>query len=75
VKEELRGRGIGTQILQFLEAYLRKKGYRLLLSSSMVNEARPQHWHRKMGFEECGVITGLSEEGVGEIFFRKRLGP
>jgi hypothetical protein len=26
-----------------------------------------------LGFEECGVINGLNDGGVGEVFFRKAL--
>jgi hypothetical protein len=27
-------------------------------------------WHRKMGFAECGIINGINEAGIGEVFFR-----
>jgi len=27
-----------------------------------------------MGFVECGILAGMNEHGVGEIFFRRRLG-
>jgi len=26
-----------------------------------------------MGFEECGIVNGVNQKGVGEIFFRKAL--
>jgi len=26
-----------------------------------------------MGFEECGMINGLNQGGIGEVFFRKTL--
>lgn len=34
---------------------------------------RQEAWHRHMGFEECGFITGIND-GVGELFLRKALG-
>ena len=44
-----------------------------LYSSSQVDEPPPQAWHRHMGFQECGIIAGINEGGVGEVFFRKAL--
>jgi ribosomal protein S18 acetylase RimI-like enzyme len=73
VQEEYQRRGIGRAILEFVEAFLRGKGYTVLLSSSQVNEPPPQAWHRAIGFEECGILTGISEDGIGEVFFRKSL--
>jgi len=60
-------------LLHFLEEFLRSKGHSVLFSSSQANEPEPQAWYRHMGFEECGFIAGINEEGVGEVFFRKVL--
>jgi len=49
------------------------QGFDVLYSSSQVDEPKPQAWHRHMGFEECGVINGINQGDIGEIFFRKRL--
>jgi ribosomal protein S18 acetylase RimI-like enzyme len=73
VAEELRGGGVGTRMLKFLEDHLRKNGHTLLLSSSQANEPRAQHWHRSRGFVACGMISGLNEGGIGEVFFLKHL--
>ena len=73
VVEERRGCGVGRAMLAFVEGFLRGRSYRVLLSSSQADEAEPQAWHRRMGFEECGVLSGINDGGVGEIFFRKRL--
>lgn len=73
VQKEYQGQGIGRAILGFLEEFLRSKGHKVLLSSSQVNETAPQAWHRTMGFEECGILSGINEDGIGEIFFRKSL--
>jgi GNAT superfamily N-acetyltransferase len=73
INKEFRGNGIGTKMLKFLESFLLSKGYKLLLSSSQVNEIDPQSWHRSKGFEECGVLLGINESGIGEIFFKKML--
>ncbi|PLT30669.1 GNAT family N-acetyltransferase [Peribacillus deserti] len=73
VREGIRGKGYGTQLLKFLENTLKEKGFSVLLSSSQVNEAGPQEWHRKQGFQECGILTGINGEGIGELFFKKAL--
>jgi len=68
-----RRQGAGKGMLRYLEHYLRDKGHEQLFSSSQVNEPPPQAWHRHMGFEECGIIGGINDGGIGEVFFRKRL--
>jgi N-acetylglutamate synthase-like GNAT family acetyltransferase len=73
ISEPFRGQGYSHNLLNFVEDYLREKGFDILYSSSTGNEAEPQAWHRHMGFEECGFIAGMNEGGVGEIFFRKEL--
>jgi GNAT superfamily N-acetyltransferase len=73
VMEEYQNEGIGRKMLKFLEDHLRSHGHNVLMSSSQANEPEPQAWHRAVGFEESGIISGLNEGGIGEVFFRKRL--
>ena len=75
VLEPYRKQGVGTAILEYLEARFRATEHEALFSSSQVDEPEPQAWHRRMGFEDCGVIERINEGGVGEVFFRKALGP
>ena len=56
-----------------MEDYLRRKGHKLLLSSSTVTEPASQAWHRAVGFQECGILAGINGDGIGEIFFSKSL--
>lgn len=74
VIEGQRQSGVGRALLAFLESFLQAQDHRFLYSSSQVDEPAPQAWHRRMGFEECGIIAGINSGGVGEVFFRKRLG-
>ncbi len=74
VREDSRRQGVGQAIIDFLNKYLSGKGYRVLMSSSQVNEPSAQAWHRAVGFEECGIIAGINENGIGEVFFRRPLG-
>ena len=72
VVPDCRRRGVGGALLRFVETFLSERGHGALYSSSQVNEPEPQAWHRRAGFEECGIIAGINE-GAGEVFFRKRL--
>ena len=72
VLPEYRRQGLGTAMLNFVERFLYEREYRSLDSSSQADEPDPQAWHRRVGFEECGVITGIND-GVDEVFFRKTL--
>ena len=73
VLEEHRGKGVGKAMLKYTEDHLREKGHEGLYSSTQVNEAEAQSWHRGAGFKECGMIAGINEGGIGEVFFRKEL--
>lgn len=64
--------GIGKQLLAFVEKDLTVRGISKLYSSSQADEADPQHWHRHVGFKECGIINGIND-GIGELFFVKEL--
>ena len=70
VQEAHRNHGFSRLLLGFVMDHLRERGHDCLYSSSQADEPQPQAWHRHIGFEECGVITGINDGGVGEIFFR-----
>ena len=72
VLPEYRRQGVGKALLRFIETFRRDAGHEALYSSSQADEPEPQAWHRHVGFEECGFITGIND-GVGEVFFRKSL--
>ena len=66
-------RGLSHILLGSVEDHLREQGYDVLYSSSQMDEPLPQAWHRHVGFTECGVINGMNDGGIGEVFFRKTL--
>lgn len=72
VREDARGKGLSRALLTFVEDHLASRGHTVLYSSSQLDEPQPQAWHRHMGFEECGVINGINDGGIGEVFFRKQ---
>jgi ribosomal protein S18 acetylase RimI-like enzyme len=73
VLAEHRSKGVGKAMLRYTEEYLREKGHEVLYSSTQVNEAEAQRWHRGAGFEECGIIAGINEGRIGEVIFRKQI--
>lgn len=75
VLESHRRAGVGRALLAFIEADAAASGHAVLYSSSQADEPEPQAWHRRMGFEECGLLAGVNKGGIGEVFFRKRLEP
>ena len=73
VETQHRKKGLGRALLEFVEQSLREKGHKILLSSSQADEPASQAWHRAVGFRECGLLDGVNDNGVGEVFFLKRL--
>lgn len=69
-----RHRGAGRALLAAVERHLAGAGAAYCYSSSQADEAEPQGWHRHMGFAECGFLAGVNAGGVGEVFFRKKVG-
>ncbi|WP_158602158.1 GNAT family N-acetyltransferase [Cohnella endophytica] len=72
VERDRQRQGVGKQLLAFAENHLASRGLNRLYSSSQVDEAEPQQWHRHVGFKECGIINGIND-GIGEILFVKEL--
>lgn len=73
VAENHRNRGIGKELLSFLEIFLLNKNEKVLFSSSMETAAQAKNWHKRMGFLETGIIHNINNGNVGEVFFRKEL--
>ena len=65
--------GVGRAMLDFTLGYLSENNHEWLYSSSQADEPEPQAWHRHMGFQYCGIITGINEGGVSEVFFRRKI--
>jgi N-acetylglutamate synthase-like GNAT family acetyltransferase len=71
VEPAYRRMGAGKAMLGFVNQFLAEAGHKWLYSSSQADEPEPQAWHRHMGFQDCGIIAGINEGGVSEVFFRK----
>jgi GNAT superfamily N-acetyltransferase len=84
VDDAYQRKGIGTAMIEFLEQHLLTRrnrktftldGIPVLHSSAESQAIDSQRWHRAVGFEECGILAGANEGGIGEVFFRKPLKP
>lgn len=74
VKEEFRGKGIGSKAILAWEEEMRNKGYGMVLISTQVDETA-QHLYRKLGYIECGSLLfhGTILDQPMEMFMRKGL--
>lgn len=68
--EEYRGKGYGTQIVQFWESEMVRLGYDKVMTSSQANESA-QHFYRKLGYQDAGSFFPFCNDL--EIIFTKKL--
>ena len=47
------GRGYGKKLMEFWENDMRSQGYKVLLTSTQVDE-NAQHFYRKLDYKDCG---------------------
>ncbi|MFC1566114.1 GNAT family N-acetyltransferase [Candidatus Neomarinimicrobiota bacterium] len=73
VDEKYRPLRVGRALLIFLENYLIENNNELLISSSAENAKDAQAWYKHMDFKECGIISEINADNIGEVFFRKIL--
>ena len=49
-------KGYGRALMQFWEEDMKKQGYRMIMTSTQVDE-EAQHFYRKLGYKDCGGFT------------------
>lgn len=72
VSEELRGSGVGSQLLKKLESVVKAKGCRKIILDTYSFQA--PEFYAKQGYEEYQSIEGYSDGTVAKHFFKKDLG-
>lgn len=55
INEKFRGRGYGSQLMEYWERDMKNQGYGMLLTSTQVDEPA-QHFYRKSGYKDCGGL-------------------
>ena len=69
-----REKGIGKKAVLCWEDAMQRLGYRLVMTSTMVEE-QAQHFYRKIGYKECGCLLkdmAPLEESM-EMFMMKQI--
>ena len=74
VEEGARKKGCGRLLMARWEADMRAQGHGMLLTSTQADE-EAQHFYRKLGYRDCGVLTvdipGYAQPA--ELFLSKAL--
>lgn len=71
IAEDARGRGIGSQFIQFTEQLYRDRGHIFLLVSSFNHRA--QQFYQDSGFQFIGELKDYIVPGHSELIFHKRI--
>ena len=69
VEEEYRNKGIGKKLVKFWETSMKKKKYKIVMTSSQSDE-EAQHFYRKLGYTDAGSLT-IPKEPLEVIFIKK----
>lgn len=74
VNQEYQGKGYGRKLIQYWEHDMKAQGYKMLLTSTQVDE-EAQHVYRKLGYKDCGgfVIDIPEFAQPMEMFFIKSI--
>ena len=69
ILDQYRSCGYGRKMVAFWEKQMKTKGYGLVMTSSLSNEAA-QHFYRKLNYVDSGALL-LPEEPLEIIFVKK----
>lgn len=75
VKKDMQNIGIGTQMMHFIENYLKKDGHRVLIvdTSSADTFKLTRKFYEKLGYHQEAVIRDFWKEGEDKVVFWKKL--
>lgn len=65
------GRGVGKELLQFVEERVRSGGGRLLIieTSALPALAPTREFYKRRGYTECGLVPDFYGDGDGKVTF------
>jgi len=66
-------KGIATALMEAFEAQARKRKCRRIFSSSEPWNKASISMHKKLGYERCGYVDNIWNEGKRDLFFSKKL--
>lgn len=75
VKAELQGKGIGKQMMGYIESKLKEQGQRILIveTSGTADFAATRQFYINIGYNQEAVIRDFWEEGDDKVIFWKKL--
>ena len=75
VHPDYQSQGIGTSMMNYIEAFLRERGERLILveTSSLSDFERTRTFYLQMGYQKEAQIREFYQAGEDKIVFRKLL--
>jgi [ribosomal protein S18]-alanine N-acetyltransferase len=74
IREDYRGRGIGTKLLKFCEDRILKFSPNVFICVSSFNEGAIKLYY-KFGFKLVGELDNFVKKGFTELLLRKTIGP
>ena len=74
IEKNYQGKGYGRKLMEFWENNMRLQGYKILLTSTQVDE-NSQHFYRKLGYKDCGgfIVDIPGYEQPMELFLIKSI--
>lgn len=75
VKKETQGKGVGAQLMNYIEHHLRELGARILIveTSSAEHFGPTRNFYNKIGYTQEAVIRDFWTEGDDKVIFWKKL--
>ena len=75
VRSDVQASGIGSQMMTFIETYLRNKGHRILIVDTSGTEAfeKTRKFYQKLNYTKEAVIRDFWEDGDDKVIFWKRI--
>ncbi|KAF0757110.1 hypothetical protein DYB25_001292 [Aphanomyces astaci] len=69
------GKGVGRRLMEFVEAFVRQQGARILLVETSATDmlAKTRAIYTRWGFTNCGEIPDFYADGEGKVTFWKRI--
>ena len=75
VRNDLQGKGIGAQMMRYLETYLKEKGHRILIVETSGTPAFEQtrKFYLNLNYTHEATLRDFWEEGDDKVIFWKKL--
>jgi ribosomal protein S18 acetylase RimI-like enzyme len=75
IKKTLQGKGIGTEMMTYVENLLKESGHRILLveTSGLPAYELTRMFYDNLGYEKEAIIREFYQEGEDKVVFWKKL--